>query len=216
MQQLNIKKITTQGLSVASLSALMDREKIEFNTVGFVNWDSYPYKPKVKFRIAHTDNAILVNYQVEEDSVRAKYGEDNGCVWTDSCVEFFVSPANDGLYYNLESNCIGTVLLGVGNDRHDRERAISDVLSGIQRWTSLGNDSFEERLGKCSWELSLIVPYTVFLKHSIKSLDGATIKGNFYKCGDELKTPHYISWNQIKTEKPDFHRPEFFGKLCFE
>lgn len=216
MQQLNIKKITTEDLSVASLSAVMDQEKIEFNTVGCVNWDSYPYKPKVKFRIAHTDNAILLNYQVEEDSVRAKYGEDNGSVWTDSCVEFFVSLANDGLYYNLESNCIGTVLLGVGNDRHDRERASSDVLSGVQRWASLGRNPFEERVGHCSWELSLIVPYTVFFKHSIKSLDDATIKGNFYKCGDELKTPHYISWNLIETEKPDFHRPEFFGKLCFE
>jgi len=70
MQQLNIKKITTEDLSVASLSAVMDQEKIEFNTVGCVNWDSYPYKPKVKFRIAHTDNAILLNYQVEEDSVK--------------------------------------------------------------------------------------------------------------------------------------------------
>jgi len=39
MQQLNIKKITTEDLSVASLSAVMDQEKIEFNTVGCVNWE---------------------------------------------------------------------------------------------------------------------------------------------------------------------------------
>lgn len=216
MSLLNIKKVTTEGISVAGLSVMMDQEKIEFNSIGFANWDSFTYKPNAKFRIAHSDNAILINYQVEEDAVRAIYGEDNDKVWTDSCVEFFVSPTNDGLYYNIESTCIGTVLLGVGHDRHGRERASLDVLAGIQRWASLGREPFEEREGKCSWELSLIIPYTVFFKHSINSLDGVVIKGNFYKCGDKLSTPHYLSWNPIKTENPDFHRPDFFGELQFE
>ncbi|WP_394706828.1 carbohydrate-binding family 9-like protein [uncultured Bacteroides sp.] len=216
MQQLNIKKIETEDVSVDGLSALMDQKKIEFNVIGCVNWNNYSYKPEVKFRVAHSDNAILINYQVEEDSVRAAYGEDSGNVWTDSCVEFFVIPANDGIYYNIESSCIGTVLLAAGENRHARERASSEVLAGIQRWASLGRESFEERIGKCSWELSLIIPYTAFFKHSIKSLDGVSIKGNFYKCGDQLKTPHFLSWNPIETVKPDFHRSEFFGELYFE
>jgi len=216
MQQLKIKKLTTEGTSVAGLSALMDQENIKFNAIGCVNWDNFPYKPDVKFRIAHSDDAILINYKVEEDSVRAIYGEDNGHVWTDSCVEFFVIPADDGYYYNIESSCIGTILLAVGKDRNARERASFAVLDGIQRWASLGREPFDERIGTCSWELSLIIPYSVFFKHSINSLDGVVIKGNFYKCGDELKTPHFLSWNQIETEKPDFHRPDFFGELCFE
>ena len=37
--------------------------------------------------------------------------------------------------------------------------------------------------------------------------------GNFYKCGDATLLPHYLSWSQIDTEQPDFHRPEFFGEL---
>jgi len=216
MQQLYIKRLRTECTSVANLSALMDQENIEFNAIECVNWEKFPYKPDVKFRIAHSNDAILINYQVEEDSVRAHYGEDNGSVWTDSCVEFFVIPADDGIYYNIESNCIGTVLLATGEDRHDRERASSEVLAGIQRWASLGKEPFEERTGKCSWQLSLVIPYTAFFKHSIKSLDGVTIRGNFYKCGDQLNIPHYISWNKIETEKPDFHRPDFFGELYFE
>ena len=35
------------------------------------------------------------------------------------------------------------------------------------------------------------------------------------KCGDDLTVPHFLSWNPIKTEKPDFHRPEFFGTVKF-
>lgn len=39
---------------------------------------------------------------------------------------------------------------------------------------------------------------------------------NFYKCGDKLQTPHFLSWNPINLEKPNFHCPEFFGTLNFE
>jgi len=216
MRQIKVRKLNVDKVSVIELSALMDQERVEYNAIDTVNWDTFPYKPEVRFRIAHTENAILINYKVEEDSLRAIYGEDNGNVWTDSCVEFFVIPANDGVYYNIESNCIGTILIGGGKERYQRERAGAEILSSVQRWSSLGENSFEEREGKCSWELSLIIPHQAFFKHSIKSLSGTTIKGNFYKCGDQLKTPHYISWNRIKTEKPDFHRPEFFGELCFE
>ena len=90
---------------------LFDEEKIDFQPIQCVNWAEYPYKPKVSFRIAHTQNSILLHFKVKEESVRAKYGEDNGSVWTDSCVEFFSIPAGDGIYYNIECNCIGTILI---------------------------------------------------------------------------------------------------------
>ena len=55
---------------------------------------------------------------------------------------------------------------------------------------------------------------------SEKKLDNGIIvkeiKANFYKCGDELQTPHFLSWNPIQIEQPDFHRPDFFGTLEFE
>ena len=86
----------------------------------------------------------------------------------------------------------------------------------VSRWSSLGRTPFEERIGECTWEVALVIPYTVFIKHRITSLDGQTIKANFYKCGDELQTPHFLSWNPINIEKPDFHRPDFFGSLEFE
>lgn len=47
-------------------------------------------------------------------------------------------------------------------------------------------------------------------------LDGKTMKGNFYKCGDKLQTPHFLSWSPIGLERPMFHCPAFFGTLSFE
>ena len=194
----------------------MDKEKIAFQPVGHVNWQEYPYRPKVEFRIAHTDRSFLLNFRVTENSVRARYGEDNGSVWTDSCVEFFSVPAGDDIYYNIECNCIGTVLVGAGAQRNNREHAPAEVTARIQRWSSLGRTPFEERMEDTSWEVALVIPYSVFFKHQLDSLDGKTIKANFYKCGDELRTPHFLSWNPINIEKPDFHRPDFFGMLEME
>ena len=90
------------------------------------------------------------------------------------------------------------------------------VTDQVKRWASLGRQPFDERIGECNWEVALVIPYTVFFKHHITSLDGKIITANFYKCGDELQTPHFLSWNPIKIEKPDFHRPDFFGTLEFE
>ena len=42
---------------------------------------------------------------------------------------------------------------------------------------------------------------------------GYEFKGNFYKCGDETEIEHYLMWNRVETEKPDYHRPEYFGKF---
>lgn len=213
---MKVKKISAANVEVGSLPKLLDEEKIGFQPVNKVNWNEYSYCPKVEFRVAHTEDAILLHFKVTEASVRARYSEDNGSVWTDSCVEFFSIPAGDGIYYNIECNCIGTILVGAGPQRNNREHAPADVTAHVQRWSSLGRTSFEERVEEVTWEVALVIPYTVFFKHQITSLDGKEIKANFYKCGDELQTPHFLSWNPIEIEKPDFHRPDFFGTLEME
>lgn len=213
---MEIKFIKSIVCGASDVPIVLDRAGVRQVPINKVNWaNQYPYCPEVSFRIAYNDLAILLHYKVIEDSIRALYNKDNGKVWTDSCVEFFCEPSEDGIYYNLETNCIGTVLLGAGYDRNNRELANIETTESIQRWASLGRKGFKERKGCFSWELSLIVPYTAFFKHRIRSMVGQTIGANFYKCGDELQRPHYLSWTPIKFEKPDFHRPDFFGKLKF-
>ena len=69
--------------------------------IACVDWPEYPYAPKVSFRVAHSDECLAVMFEVEEEHVRAVTIEDNGPVWEDSCVEFFVAdPVGDG-YFNF-------------------------------------------------------------------------------------------------------------------
>lgn len=171
----------------------------------------------VRFQIQHDGSGIDLQYHVEEPGVRATQTRFNSPVYEDSCVEFFVSfPGEDGSYYNFEFNCIGTVLGGYGKDRHERRRIPDDDLRKITTRSSLGNKPFGVREGPVIWKLSVRLPAGVFIHSNIEDLTGMTASGNFFKCGDRLENPHYLSWQPVRTPEPDFHQPRFFGKLQFQ
>ena len=71
---MKVKKISIANVEVDALPELLDKEKIGFQPIDNVNWEAYPYRPKVEFRIAHSDDAVLLHFNVKEASVRAKYG----------------------------------------------------------------------------------------------------------------------------------------------
>lgn len=212
---LKIKKIFQPGTSVQEAENFFFTHK-EAHKIAHTNWSNFPYKPDVSFKIGHSGTEIYLQFQVKEKYIRAKYKHDNDPVWTDSCVEFFFSPVPDGTYYNIEFNCIGTTLIGFGKGKQDRRRADIEVTSKIERNSSLGNDTIESSEGDFSWTLTLVIPVAAFHKHEITNLSGLAAKGNFYKCGDEVKEAHYLSWKPISFERPNFHLPDFFGELAFE
>lgn len=216
MKELFVKKLDASAAEASAVPALMDAAGVEFNPIACVNWVEYPYQPEVKFRVAHTGDAILLHYQVTEASVRAVASADDGKVWEDACVEFFLSPEGNDFYYNFECNCATKLLLHGGPAGGERPTASEEVLKSVKRWSSLGNEPFEERVGECTWEVALVIPASAIFRHDIASLNGKTMRANFYKCGDMLQTPHFLSWAPIDFPKPKFHCPEFFGELIFE
>lgn len=216
MKELFVPMVNIQPVDAGEVPAVLDGAGVAWQLIGEVDWPlQYPYCPRAEFRIAHTAGGILLHYRVREHSVAAVACRDNGNVWEDSCVEFFSMPADDGIYYNIECNCAGTVLVGAGRDRSCRELAPQRVLDGMRRWASMGREPFAERIGEAAWEVALVIPYSTYFLHSIASLGGQAVPANFYKCGDRLQRPHFLSWNPVKAPLPDFHRPECFGRLLF-
>ena len=216
MKELLIKLIVASAVDASAVPALMDAQHIEWNAIDCVNWKEYPYQPIVKFRAAHTGEAILLHYQVTEASVRAVALADDGRVWEDACVEFFLSPEGNDFYYNFECNCATKLLLHGGPAGGERPTASEEVLKSVKRWSSLGTEPFEERVGECTWEVALVIPASAIFRHEIETFNGKTMRATFYKCGDKLQTPHFLSWAPIELPQPKFHCPEFFGELMFE
>lgn len=216
MKELEVRQLKIGAFypALAEISARMD-EIITKNDIGTINWKNFPYKPDVKFNMAYGDHEIYLKFYVHESNTKAEKCEPNEMVCEDSCVEFFVSPSDDGVYYNFEFNPIGTTLLGTGTCRQDSVRADRKYIDRIRRLSSFGNKPFSEIAGDIQWSLTVAIPLETFFRHSIENIKGKSFKANFYKCGDKLSNPHYVTWNPVKTDSPDYHRPEYFGILKF-
>ena len=181
--------------------------------IGCLNWpDAFPYRPEAEFDISHSGDALHLTFRVREDAVRACCTADREHAWEDSCVEFFFAPRADGIYYNLECTCTGRLYLCRGEGRHGREILPEAAYAGILRRPSLGTAPFGLREEPTDWSLALDIPASTF---GLERFDGLQARGNFYKCGDRLPVPHYLSWAPINTPKPDFHRPEYFDTIDF-
>jgi len=196
------------------ISASLDKIKKRLS-IDLLNWEGYSYKPDVSVAMSYSDKELFLKYYVKEKYFKAEKTEPNQMVCEDSCVEFFVSPGDDGIYYNIEFNAIGTCLLGSGTERSNSTRVDPKIIKGIRRLTSAGEKPVAEKSGNFEWNITVAIPFDVFFRHNVKDLKGKTFRANFYKCGDKLKVPHYVTWNKVGTEKPDYHRPEYFGELKF-
>lgn len=170
--------------------------------------DIFPYKPIVKFQIAYDKSHIYLHYHVLEDEIKAVYSKANENVWEDSCVEFFISLDDKKSYYNFEFNVLGTGLIGYGPAvKSERKRFSEKQIETVQTYTQISKvDNIKQ------WEIYLIVPLDLL---EVDHLNGKTLHANFYKCGDKLSKPHFLTWNLIEFHKPNFHLPEFFGELNF-
>lgn len=209
MHQIAIGFLQEMDCQAAIKDLSLSMNKLERHTLCFTPWPAYSYKPDVEFSIAYAHDCILLKYFVTEISIRAVEEKINGPVWNDSCVEFFIAFDDKG-YYNFEFNCVGTALVGFGTDRSNRELLAEELIREI-RYISQIN----AQINGVHWELTIILPFTVFEHHHLTSLQGKTCKANFYKCGDLLPEPHYLSWSNIQTSLPDFHQPRFFGEVFF-
>lgn len=166
------------------------------------------------FNIGHDNDNIYLYYSVRERNIRAVHTGINDPVYEDSCVEFFIS--FEGVnYYNIEANCIGTVLAGYGKSRADRILLEKDLVSNIRTYPSLGFNKITVVDRETVWSLGMVIPIEVLRFTEPEPLAGKTATCNFYKCGDKQARVHYLSWNPVRTDSPDFHRPEYFAKLMF-
>lgn len=188
----------------------------EPQAVACCNWpEAFPYAPEVQFRMFHTGDRLLLRFDVRERYTAALVTEDNGEVWTDSCVEFFIAPDGEG-YYNFETTAIGRMLLGYRRSRNvGVVHAPGEVLATVRRTTTLPPEPFAEREGDNRWSLTLAIPPRALFRHELDSWEGVEARANLYKCGDRLSHPHFLSWRPIRTAQPDFHRPEFFEPIKF-
>jgi hypothetical protein len=175
-------------------------------------WTSGEQLPEARFSIWHTGKHIYLSYVVAETDIRAVNTAIHAPVYEDSCVEFFISFGEQEAYYNFEFNCIGTCLAAFGNGRTDRSFLKEALVKRISSEAKIGRSNESV----IHWDLTVSIPIEVFSEHQLDRLNGMQCRANFYKCGDKLREPHFLSWTNIIAPEPNFHLPAFFGSLVFE
>lgn len=183
-------------------------------SIDYINWpDVYTFCPVTNVYLAHTGTHLYVLYDVRGEQPRATVSEDGCQVCEDSCVEFFCQGLGDNHYINLEANCIGKMKASRRLGRKEDVTPLhSNTLARIERFASLGNEPFGEKEVEQDWQLCLKIPMDIIFEDRTPQ----AIRANFYKCADKSRKPHYVVWQPIKIDKPDFHRPEFFKELILE
>ncbi|MFL9484407.1 carbohydrate-binding family 9-like protein [Chitinophagaceae bacterium LWZ2-11] len=197
--------------SLKAISAIMDKKNRQ--AINITPWADYSYKPSVSFAMSYDDNRLVIKFYVIEKNTKAVYWKTNEPVYKDSCVEFFISFNERKTYYNFEFNCVGNCLVGYGPDKQNRELLSENYLNKMQLLSTIERSILPA--GEYAWELTVAILFETFCFDKIKSLKGMRCFGNFYKCGDDLASPHFVSWNNIKSEHPNFHLPEYFGEINF-
>jgi hypothetical protein len=171
-----------------------------------INWPEYSHKPETNVYCGYTENYLWLHYSVKDDYIRTAAKKDQDPVYQDSCVEFFIQVGEN--YRNFEFNCLGICLSAIGPDRNTRERLDSKSLSKIIRHPSLDPKNTPAEGTQSDWRLTVGIPLDL-----IQLIPGSTFRCNFYKCGDNTKKPHFVTWAPINAPAPDYHLPQFFGTL---
>jgi len=185
------------------------------DTIEILNWvKEFPYRPITQFNIARSIDSIFIKFSVRGSMLRAIYSNDQDPVNEDSCVEFFCMPIGAKKYTNFEFNCIGTCAASTRKSRTEEVVPFTiEEMNSIKRFPSIGRRAFNEMEGMFEWDLTVKIPFILI---GIDSLNlPEKILGNFYKCADGTDSMHFVTWSPVKTDKPDFHCPEFFGELYF-
>ncbi len=176
--------------------------------VDIFKWADNGYCPETAAYVSRNHEGLHVRMVSHEKETLARTFEDNGPVWCDSCMEMFLRPfPDDERYINFEINPAGAMVMDLHRTRKDKEELVSRYKRrlGLTVFSEAGN-----------WGVDFTVPFAMLRQiygGSCVPLAGDVLYANFYKCGDETQTPHFGMWNEILSDKPDFHRPEFFGRL---
>lgn len=168
-----------------------------------VSFSPKAINPMTTVKGVYSDKGLTVLFQSDEKNVLARYKGVNEKPWTDSCVEIFFNPCPtlSDKYFNFELSAGGGLLIGYGEERGNRLRC-DFTLDIFDIETEIKSDG---------WTAKLTIPFSFVLKYAEEFHN--VFSGNFQKCGDETQSPHFVVWNEIKSNIPDFHKPEFFGKF---
>ena len=158
-------------------------------------------------RFCYDDSFLRVRLRAVEENIRAELTAPLSRVCEDSCLEFFFMPEGETRYFHFEINPKGCLYIGFGHGRED-----STILypKNIRQLFEIQTEKTPD-----GWAVAYAIPLSFLRLFWPDFSFSGTLRANVYKCGEQTVREHYLSWNPVRSETPDFHRPEDFGVMIF-
>lgn len=188
--------------------AVADAEKM---LIDKANWGYDKYKSEAYLQISYDDSGFNVKFTVGESNPLREKKNHFEHVHLDSCVELFVkfTPEKSDRYINFETNANGAMNVAWRTDRYNSQNLKPEEVEGFDIKTEIFEDY---------WTVSYKIGFD-FIKSYYPEFDinkCEYLLGNIYKCGENTEIEHYMSYFKVDCPNPDFHRPEYFGKIFIE
>ena len=181
-------------------------ETIPEATLRHAPWRT-PNSVEARAQLCHNGQVLFLRMEAKETDILARLTGPLDQVCNDSCLEFFFAPMQaDARYLNFEVNPLGNVYLGFGAERATRVRQI------VKDPAPFRTETFRPENG---WGFVMEIPLSFIRLYFPEAGLNGTAACNFYKCGDETVSPHYLAWSPLTSEKPDYHRRWDFGTIEF-
>ncbi len=199
-----------KNYTVLPVTGTPEWEKIPVMPVDCVLWHEDVGIRMIQQLCYDADN-LYVHQRAWEKEIRATHAGYLQQVCEDSCMEFFFAPQEgDERYFNVEINPNGCVHLGFGLGR---KNSVQVVPKKMEEQLAVRSERTEG-----GWELYYQIPLSLvqIFFPGFHWEKGTRIQANAFKCGDCTVHPHFLSWNPVTSETPDFHRHCDFGVLEFD
>jgi len=164
------------------------------------------------------DENLYVAFICEDAHIWAKHTKRDTSVWKDDTVEVFTAPNPERpqAYFNIEMNVLGIFLDQFHPDGPGVAVEEEWNGEGIQIKTSivgtLNDDSGEDQY----WILEAAIPFQNFADVAIHTppQPGDVWHLGLNRLGGKTNQ-QYSQWSASRTEKPQFHSPDDFGRVSF-
>ena len=181
-------------------------------------WYKQGLKEQTDARMLWDDKHLYVSFLCQDAHVWAVHTRHDEPVYEDDCVEVFTSPNPDHpeKYFNIEMNVRRAWLDRYHPEGPDKKPPTNWNAMGMNIATTvqgtLNDDSDRDR----SWILEAAIPLANFskvAKHTPPH-NGDVWNLNLNRLGGKTNS-QFSQWSPGKTKEPQFHAPQYFGRVIF-
>jgi len=199
-------------------------DEADWRAAGSVGDFEFPWfeegeKEQTEVKMLWDDDFLYLSYKCDDKWIWAEHYDTNSETYKDDCVEMFWDPnpadTTRRKYNMFEINCIGNLLsvyVGSGKSIHERvSRIMVPRIGRTIRGTVNDDGDIDE-----GWTIELAVRFSDYpeLFDGSTPKDGDMWRVGLNRCGGKTN-PQHSQWSPSRTEKPNFHRPEDFGRIYF-